>query len=137
MKKELEKAIRDSILHWERDIVAPLQKGRVIGKAPTFGRLVWVHNKKPVKMYSRHCALCQYSIKAWREKVLSEGEANAPCTYCPLYKYYPCEYSECYPRYVRGLPWACFHDCPTLGNAKRMVRILKNLLTNKEAKVKS
>ena len=102
-KKEIIKAVNDSIKHWNKDIIKPLEAGKKIG-LPSCGFwpfLEWKHNGMEVKAYAEYCPLCE---------IVDEN-----CDCCPLIC---CDEDS---------PWAKFHDKPTLTNARKMVKSLQKI----------
>jgi hypothetical protein len=113
MKKELKTAIEKSIKHWEKDILSPLKKGRVIEGDE------WKDTGIEVKFYAKHCALCQYCIT---KHIKLRTRYGFICDVCPLEK-------ACGDV---GSPYYKFRIKPTLKNAQAMVDALKNLLKEKK-----
>lgn len=112
--EEEEKAIKDSIKHWEKDIVAPLREGRKIIEQGH--SLVWEDTKKKVHCMDLHCPLCQMMSK--NESRCSDG--------CPYYVHYDfsCDIAK-------DGHWAKFREKPNLKTAVGMVNALKKLLPTK------
>ena len=112
--EEEEKAIKDSIKHWEKDIVAPLCEGRKIIEQGY--SLVWEDTKKKVHCMDLHCPLCHMVGK--NESRCSDG--------CPYYVHYDfsCDMTG-------DGHWAKFREKPNLKTAVGMVNALKKLLPTK------
>lgn len=116
-REETIQAIRDSIEHWERDILKPLKQGNEIkrvSKDITLQErsivLHWIPSGEKVKCYSDSCALC----KVFYGKL-------QPCEGCPLYEAgFACVESNS--------PYTEFYHNPCLDTAQNMVLVLGNLL---------
>jgi hypothetical protein len=108
MTKKIKDAIKASILHWQKDIVARLKQGDKISKVNK--ELLWQDGTE-VSCTMYHCALCMV--------VKPAGYNDACKNKCPL--------KSCSP----GSTWDMFYLHPTLKNAQRMVNKLKGLLTPK------
>ena len=106
-------AIRESIRHWEVDIIQPLKEGRVIGNMS----LSWTDTQDPVLCTSKYCPLCDVYLD---EDNLDEDLQE--CEHCPYLKHYG---------YVCDDPqghWRAFKDNPNLKNAEGMKLALLELL---------
>jgi len=112
MDIELREAIKKSIKHWNDDIIKYLKKGSVIIRDCG---LIWESSGEPVKYMDDDCPLCQY---------MGYDLLN-PCEKCPLSQ----SGNECNEV---GSSWFIFVKKPTLQNAKKMVKALKNLLEEKD-----
>jgi hypothetical protein len=107
MKKELKKAINDSIKHWEEDIIKPLREGDKI--LINYDReRIWENAKTKVKCYSGYCPLC--------DLIGSED-----CCGCPLD-----DLQMCCENF--NSPWNKFIIKPCLSTAKNMVKALQKCL---------
>jgi hypothetical protein len=116
MNKETIKAIKDSIEHWEVDILKPLKEGERIHRL-TVGifkttKLYWlakdgIRSKGMVSCCSEDCALCKIYFGEYR---------GDDCGDCPLGS---CE---------RGSVYSVFYNDPTIETAEAMINTLKGLL---------
>jgi hypothetical protein len=129
------KAIKDSIEHWERDIVGPLARGLKIYTCPApedfrENRLYFTNdmgstdtNKMfPVPCFSDACPLCQLYVAG------SGDVVSLRCINCPLH----ISGQDC------GAPdsaYMAFRQTPTLTTAQRMVDTLKGLLEGQEEEI--
>ena len=106
-------AIRESIRHWEVDIIQPLKEGRVIGNMT----MSWTDTQEQVPCTSKDCPLCDVYLD---EDNLDEDLQE--CEHCPYFKHYG---------YVCDDPqghWTAFNDNPNLKNAEGMKLALLELL---------
>ena len=103
-------AVIDSIEHWNRDIVAELEKGRKIRAC------CWLDTDAPVPMSAWHCPLC----KMCRMSI----QGCVDCSRCPyVNKYFnPCDDED------NEEAWAVFRNEPTLAHARAMVKKLEGIL---------
>jgi hypothetical protein len=97
MNKKIKKAIKDSIEHWNTDIIARFKAGDTILR-DQYGHLIWTDGTS-VKCYSANCPLCVVT--------------DATCKKCPL------QFCGTHS------PWNNFHCDPTLQNAKNMIKHIK------------
>jgi hypothetical protein len=110
--KQTIQAIKDSIVHWEQDILKPLKDGRsVIRKI--LGQSFWSKTKtfnefNIVKYRSEDCPLCNIFIH------------NYHCGDCPLKEISCCMDDESSYRQ--------FVDNPCIETAEAMIETLKSLL---------
>ncbi len=107
MSREEIGEIKDSIKHWQRDILKPLQKGRktMYKKGGYFLR--WKDTLQVVPVYGDYCPLCEYTKEC--------------CSICPLaIKDLGCNDA--------GSPWRKFINRHTVQNAQKMIDALKSLL---------
>lgn len=100
MTQVIIKAIKDSIKHWEDDIVKPLKEGRKIKHGST---LIWQDTQEPIPCFTSHCPLCH---------AVGFGCSLCPLVHCGL----------------PGYPWYTFIHNPRLKTAQAMVDKLKSLL---------
>jgi hypothetical protein len=113
LKPEVVKAIRDSIKHWEEDMLKPLKAGKTIVLAWCGGR---PYRLKPhwackddklsmelVKCYGEDCALCHIYQTDY-------------CMDCPL--------GNC----GSGSPYSRFRLNPCIDTAEAMIKALEDLL---------
>ena len=104
-KGKIIKAINDSIKHWNKDIVKPLEKGKMINKS--FYGLTWGGSNLEVKIGGEYCPLCN---------IFGERE----CPGCPLHTIKTsCD--------LGNSPWYIFKTKPTLANARKMVAALQKI----------
>ena len=97
-------AIQDSIEHWKKDILKPLQDGEKIDMKT--GTLYWENGHK-VKCYDTDCSLC----------ILVHND----CYKCPLTEY------GCHTE-VENSPYKQFIFNPCLETAQNMVMVLQDTL---------
>jgi hypothetical protein len=100
------KTIRDSIRHWEIDIVSQLRLGREIEKQG--GILEWTDNGQPVPCYSDSCSLCL--------------EVNNDCRKCYFTHYYG--------KSCTFIAWRDFNRYRNLEAALKMVNALREIMDN-------
>ena len=105
-------AIRESIRHWEVDIIQPLKEGRVIGIH--FVNLVWMDTQEQVPCLSKDCPLCDAYL---------DYSSMKKCKHCPYFKHYGylCDHHLGH--------WRAFKDDPNLKNAEEMKLALIELLS--------
>ena len=120
VKNEREvQAVKESIKHWEEDIIQPLRKGRVITHHSW--SLVWADNLKRVPYTSKDCPLCDAYLD---KEVSDEEDSEECCEHCPYYQHYAftCDAHSGY--------WTKFRNDPSLENAEEMKSALLKILTN-------
>ena len=102
-------AIKDSIKHWEEDILNPLRKGRkiLIINPDHLKSYYWGDTGESVKMGSWCCPLCKLF--------------SSDCKYCPL--------ESCV---LKGDAYVVFLDNPCFETAQGMVDKLDSLLPEGE-----
>jgi hypothetical protein len=112
MDKKTIQAIKDSIKHWEVDILKPLREGKKIG-----GSLIvrWLRKdgslgKKEVKCSTADCALCKLFYHPYTD-----------CDRCPL----NIIDNDCCDS---GSSYLAFRDNPNIKTAEAMINTLKSLL---------
>lgn len=126
MNQETIQAIKDSIEHWEKDIVKPLKECleifSKIDREKNRYRLYWKHMfrtffDRKVKCYAPDCQLC---------KIFKCGEDsyNTPLE-CPLQKVDECCLN-------RESVYYNFIDNPCLETAEAMIEALESLLPEEE-----
>lgn len=105
------KAIRKTITHWERDIMAGLSQGMHI-HADSRGELRW-GNGKLVKCYANSSALCRMCLV---------GEGEIECKKCPYLRYHGVGCND------RRSAWFSFVTGPTIETCELMIDSLKSLI---------
>jgi len=103
------RAIRESISHWERDILKPLQEGR---KISDFDRQFWEDGERLATGIGA-CALCSF--------VGFNGSNEEVCKKCPLSQ-------AGYGCVLKDSPYLQFTYHPTLENAQNMMLVLQQVL---------
>lgn len=118
LSKKGVKAVKDSIAHWKRDILAKLKKGIAI-KEKEWDILVWADNGKEVKCRSSSCPLCRIYYDYFNE---------IACFACPYYKKYrnPCTQSDRGTSFVGH--WRKFRENLCLKTCNGMIESLENIL---------
>lgn len=107
-KKQIIKAINDSIKHWNKDIIEPLENGKkIINNRYYLGsEWQWKHNNKDIRVGSYYCELCTIF--------------HEECDECPLNtQIIGCDDPDS--------PWSDFYCKPTLTNARKMVKALQKI----------
>ena len=112
--KEERQAIKDSITHWENDVVKPLKRGHKIIRNDD--GLVWEDTLIPVKYAADDCALCVYT------------ESRDNHSECPYVKFYGVDCDDNKWEIVKEGHWRTFVINPNLKTAQAMVRALKRML---------
>ncbi len=105
-------ALKDSIEHWNRDIIKEIENGREIDKNSNnvYGLYMWADSIDCVPCYSGDCPLC----------IL----AGDNCLTCPYLRFYElsCESTNSH--------WDIFHEDPNLQTATSMRNSLQVILNN-------
>lgn len=104
-------AVKESIGHWQRDILNPLKKNRKISRKDFV--LYWKDTKEEVKCQAEDCTLCD----------LDQLRHIFACELCPYHVKYGhgCDSP-------RTGDWRRFFNKPNLINAQKMVDALKGIL---------
>lgn len=101
------KAVKDSIKHWQRDILKPLQDGNKIDSYHH-----WVKGEKPVMFHGSDCALCD----------LRRQRKSNSCESCSYFEKYG---------YACSAPngtWYKFYMNSNLRTCKAMIKALEDIL---------
>jgi len=107
------KALKASIKHWNKDIIAKLATGSVIKKSTC--RLYW-EDGILVKCYENDCPLCL--IFTCEDKGFDDDKPICPLPY--YNHYFTCENPNS--------EWSKFHSNPCLETAKNMVKLMHKIL---------
>lgn len=100
------KLLLESAKHWRKDILEPLEAGRIIREKDAANNWTWDDGRDEVEMYGSSCPLCiEYEF----------------CSPCPLGENFG---NTCG---ANGTTWDNFRKNPTTENAQAMVDLLEKL----------
>ena len=109
-------AVKESINHWEVDIIQPLKEGRVIKNKS----LSWTDTQEQVPCTSKYCPLCDIYLD---KEVSDEEDSEEFCKRCPYFKHYGYACDNFLGH------WTAFAINPDLEHAEEMKLALIELLS--------